>query len=198
MIALGWSTTANAQTTGLATQYGHKGDKWAGSKFACYFKDGKVQRRYTKGASIKKMDSKVFGVAHRYWPCGTMVKVCRMRKTGGKRPCIVAPVVDRGPYWVVPASCMPGKIASHSCWKRGRSSKGRTIKEAARRGYIPSENWKFANIVDLLPPVSQAINLNGKEAVTIQRCRRRCQEQLVGQLLKNLHEVSWVNLNPSK
>lgn len=169
---------AYAERLGLATHYGHKGDKWAGSVFACYFKDGKVQRRYTKGAKLRKMDPTVYGVAHKRFPCGTMLKICKVKKTNGKRLCTVAPVVDRGPYWVVPKSCMPGRTPSASCWKRGKSTRGYSIKTAVKRGYLAKIDWKYANVIDLLPRVSKSINLGGWATVTVTPCRNRCRGEV--------------------
>lgn len=132
----------------LGTQFGHKTDRWSGKVFACYFKN-----------TIRRMDSTVVGVAHRTLPCGTMVKVCNMR---GKRKCTIAPVVDRGPYWAVPRVCMPRSIPPFSCWRRGKPIV-RNIR------FLPkTHKWKFANCIDMMPPVRWKINHPGLGAVTIQ------------------------------
>ena len=155
-------STVSAQTIGLATQYGQKGDKWAGEVFACYFKNGKVLRRHERGAAVKKMDPSVFGIAHRTLPCGTLVRICKSKR------CTTAPVVDRGPYWAVPAKCMPGNVPPYSCWQKGRSSGGYSIATAIKKKILPAGKWKFANIADLLPRVSRAIRLGGMAAVTVE------------------------------
>lgn len=126
----------------IATQYAHKGDKWAGERFAC-----------TRG----KVNHRKFGIAHRTLPCGTMVLITNIRTGRSVR----APVIDRGPYWVVPRKCSRDDrgFPSHACWRRGRALVRSVIK--------PTSRITFASCADLTPPVARAIGLNGKEPVIV-------------------------------
>lgn len=135
---------ASPWTQSQATQYGSKTfgdplvrgttyDKQAGDVFAC-----------TPRGRIERMDPLRWGVAHRSLPCGTVVEICKGRF------CVVAPVVDRGPYHATPENC-PGRL--QRCWARGRTM----IR------LVPG--WRYANDLDLLPRVAFAIRLGGKGLV---------------------------------
>ncbi len=129
-------------TACIATQFAHKGDKWAGEKFFC---------------TRRKVSHRQFGIAHRTLPCGTMVLITNIRTGRSVR----APVIDRGPYWVVPTKCSRDNsgFPSHKCWAKGRAK--------VRRYLNPASGITFASCADLTPPVARAIGLNGKEPVIV-------------------------------
>lgn len=126
----------------LATQYAHPGDKWAGDKFYC---------------TNTRVDHRKWGIAHRTLPCGTMVLITNIRNGKSVR----APVIDRGPYWIVPTKCSRDDYGfpSHACWNRGRAKVSRYLD--------PASGITFASCADLTPPVARAIGLNGKEPVIV-------------------------------
>lgn len=153
----------------LGTQYGQKGDTLAGEFFRCGY-DPVTKQWGRHGGRFKqtKMSPRFHGIAHRTLPCGTKVNVCRLgRRRGEKKKtrCTVATVVDRGPYWSVPRSCMPGRIPSSACWRRGRP----LVRNINR---LPKTHpRKFANCGDLLPPVAHAIQLGGMAPISIEVVR---------------------------
>ena len=129
----------------LATQFGHRGDKWAGTVFAC---------------DLKPMNPARFCVAHRTIPCGSILEITKGDRT------VFAPICDRGPYWASRASCMArhGKYA-YRCWREGRP-----IVKAVLRG-----SWQHMNELDLMPRVGRALRLGGMGIVRyrIHRLKRR-------------------------
>lgn len=139
---------AQMPSVGLATVFANidkktgEVEKMAGEKFFCL---------------NRKVDTKTFGVAHRWLPCGTIVLVVNIRN--GRT--VKAPVIDRGPYHAVPKECSRsalGRYVGHDCWKRGR-----TIVKAR----LVSRKWVHANIVDVTPPVARKLRLRGKEPVLL-------------------------------
>jgi hypothetical protein len=138
---------ADAPVAGLATEYAHvdpqtgEVEKMAGEKFFCL---------------NRPVDPTTFGVAHRTLPCGTKVMVVNIRN--GKS--VVATVIDRGPYWVVPRACSKTaqeRFPGHECWKRGRTMV--RIKDP--------EAWVYASVLDITGPVARKIGLRGKEPVLV-------------------------------
>jgi len=129
----------------LATQFAHidkatgKIEKMAGEKFMCL---------------NRPVDDKTPGIAHRSLPCGTRVLLVNIRN--GRT--VKTRVIDRGPYWNVPASCahgVHGRFANHACWRRGHGA------VVLRPGYVR------ANCVDVTPPIARRLGLRGKEPVLI-------------------------------
>jgi len=116
-----------------------KVEEMAGEKFFCL---------------NRAVDSKTPGIAHRTLPCGTTVLLVNVRNGRTAR----AKVIDRGPYWNVPAACaksVHGQFPGHPCWAKGR---GRV---RMRPGYVR------ASIVDITPPVARQLGLRGKEPVLL-------------------------------
>lgn len=159
-ILVGLGATAQAQNLSprqpracLATVFANidkatgKVEKMAGEQFFC---------------TRKKTNPKVFGIAHRSWPCGTKVLIVNIRN--GRS--VVAPVIDRGPYWAVARRCSRDAIgfASHACWRNG--------KPVVKKRLI-HRKWTHGNCVDVTPPVARRLRLRGKEPVIIYRLPRR-------------------------
>jgi len=117
-------------------------DKQAGQWFAC-LKDGRKRR----------MSPYVWGIAARQGelPCGALVELCREFK--GRSLCVVAPVVDRGPYHAVRASCPRPPRHSQVCWSRGKTM------------LRQRPGWRWETKFDLLPRVAWAIRVLGKGMV---------------------------------
>lgn len=124
-----------------------KVEKMAGEQFFC---------------TRKKTSARAFGIAHRRWPCGTRVLIVNIRN--GRS--VVAPVIDRGPYWAVPRSCSRDALgfASHSCWSKG--------KPVVKNRFIGRKRV-HGNCVDVTPPVARRLRLRGKEPVIIYRLPKR-------------------------
>lgn len=152
IIALVLPRVANAQVPEacLATVFANidkktgKVEKMAGEKFFC---------------TGQKTNPKAFGIAHRSWPCNTLVLIVNIRN--GRT--IKVRVIDRGPFWNIPRSCSRDALgfASHACWKRGHG------KVKLRNGFVRG------NCVDMTPPVARRLRLRGKEPVIIYRLPKR-------------------------
>ena len=119
---------------GIATVFGGRKDKWRGGRSSCIIPRRRITRYH-------------WGIAHRYWPCGTVVVICNQRTNR----CTVARVIDHGPY---PIERCPGK-------------KARALKGKRRRR--PGCRVQRAGIADLTFPVARSIGHNGKEKVTLWR-----------------------------
>ena len=119
---------------GIATVFGGRKDKWRGGRSWCLIPARPISRSH-------------WGIAHRTWPCGTMVLICTVRTS----KCVFAPVIDRGPY---PIERCPGK-------------KGRVLKRGRRRRR--GCRIQRAGVADLTFPVARAMWHNGKERVTLRR-----------------------------
>ncbi len=146
--------TRNGIETTLATGFAYPGDKWAGDQFFCL---------------RKKIDATTPGVAHRWRKCGSRVTITN-RRNGRK---VTARIIDRGPYWLVPASCARDAVdkggfryASHKCWKRGRPATRRETIDALFRRPLP-KGMVYANGLDMTPLIRRALMHNGKEPVDL-------------------------------
>ena len=134
--------------TGLSTNFGGSADKHRGGDSPCL----------RPARPIERSD---WGIAHRSWKCGTLVRVCLVRT----RACVVAPVIDKGPYGAVldpdeeplpGTKCMTRKSGKVWCIKKKKDWPG---------------TWR--GVADLSYAVGAALGHNGKERVRITRVRPR-------------------------
>lgn len=123
--------------SGLASRYGYPGDKYENFKqpYACY-------SSLTKKWGLSRYQEMVkMGVAHRDFPCGKQIIICKIKNN--KKSCTNAVVVDRGPY---------GALDRNGRWhRRSRLFKG--------------ERWR--GIIDVLPPIASKLGIKGLEKVII-------------------------------
>lgn len=157
----GCPNVANARKgpwrTVLATSFGHMtgpNAKWNGAGFACWrCPKGRWAPWGTKGCRYQKMTAGVVGVAHRTLRCGTLVEV----QHGLQR--VVVPVIDRGPYWSVPASCRPRW--GYHCWLKGRAM------------VRLKPGWRRINDLDIMAGTARALDFPGLGLVHYRIVSRR-------------------------